>query len=162
MNDFSHVDKDGNAQMVDVSGKKPTVRSATAAASFYAKKETIEKIRADKIRKGDVLTVAKIAAINAAKETGRLIPLCHPLALEHVEVHFSFSETAIHIECTAKTGSKTGVEMEALCGASMAALTIFDMAKAIDKTALIGDIFVKKKSGGKSGPFVHPRIQNET
>ncbi len=158
MSEFSHLDKDGKAQMVDVSAKEENVREAIATATYFASEDTITKIRSNTLKKGDVLTVAKIAGINAAKETGRLIPLCHPLPLEYVSISFEFEKDHILITCSAKTSSKTGVEMEALCGASIAALTIFDMSKAVDKSAIVGNIFVKQKTGGKSGPFTHPSL----
>lgn len=159
MSEFSHIDEHGQAQMVDVSDKDANIREAIATATYFAKEQTIEKIRSHALSKGDVLTVAKIAGINAAKETGRLIPLCHPLSLEHVSISFHFEKDHIVIYCSAKTSSKTGVEMEALCGASIAALTIFDMSKAVDKSAMVGDIFVREKTGGKSGPFTHPTLR---
>ncbi len=158
MSKFTHLDEKGQAQMVDVSAKKITVREAFACSTYFAAKKTIARIKSNTLEKGDVLSVARIAGISAAKETGRLIPLCHPLSLDHVSIDFDFAEDYITVHCSAKTSSKTGVEMEALCGASVAALTIFDMTKAIDKSAIIGNIFVRKKTGGKSGTFIHPSL----
>ena len=153
---FSHVDASGQASMVDVKDKSVTFRKATATASVLVGTEVYNLIKANNIKKGDVLTVAKIAGIMGAKKTPDLIPLCHPLDLTQVDVHCRMDEykSKIVIECQAKCVGRTGVEMEALTGASIAALTVYDMCKAVNKGILISDVKLLAKSGGKSGNFV--------
>ena len=142
--------------MVDVSGKAVTARAATATALFRSTPEVIALVRADDLPKADVLATARIAGISAAKRTSELIPLCHPLPLTSVDVDFEFGEDCIRIAATARTTAQTGVEMEALTAASIAALTLHDMTKAVDPDSVIDDIRVTSKSGGKSRPAVRP------
>lgn len=153
--ELTHIDEQGNARMVDVSGKNHTVREAVASARVLMKKETLDLIIAGNLPKGDVLSTARIAGIMAAKDTYRLIPMCHNLALDAVTVELAADEEkyAIGIRATVRCVWKTGVEMEALTAASVAALTVFDMCKAVDKTMVIEDIKVLKKTGGKSGTY---------
>lgn len=150
---LSHIDEDGKARMVDVGDKPETERLATAKGEIVMRLETLNLIREGAMKKGDVLTVAQIAGITAAKRTSDLIPLCHPLPLDHVTVEFEFLEElpGIQIVATTKTSSKTGVEMEALTAVSLAALTIYDMAKAVEKTMIIQNIRLVRKTGGLSG-----------
>ena len=142
---FSHLDASGAARMVDVSAKPSQRRIARAEGLVRCNATTIAALRAQALPKGDVLTVAKIAAIQAAKRTGELIPLCHPLPLDCVDVNFEIEIDAIRIRAEATTTAKTGVEMEALTAVSIAALTIYDMCKAVDKGMVIGDIRVTEK-----------------
>jgi len=150
---LTHIDDAGNASMVDVASKNITVREATATGSVTMSRDTLELIKQGLIKKGDVFTLAQIAGIMGAKKTSDLIPLCHPLPLEKITVELSIedSSSSILIEGYAKTSSKTGVEMEALTAVSVAALTIYDMAKASDRQMTISDIKLVKKSGGRSG-----------
>lgn len=152
MNKLSHTDEAGAAHMVDVGEKTVTNRRAVAEASVVMKPETMQQIKDNAIKKGDVLATARIAGIMAAKKTHDLIPLCHPLAITSVKVNFEYiSDSVLHIEAAAKVTGQTGVEMEALTAASVAALTIYDMAKAIDKGMQITDVRLLSKEGGKSG-----------
>jgi len=153
---FSHFDKEGKAQMVDVTGKVPTIREAVAAGSVHMKPETMRLIKEGSIQKGDVLGVARIAGIMAAKKTSELIPMCHPLNIAYTAVDFSFNESAgtIDIKALVKITGQTGVEMEALVAVSSAALTIYDMCKSADKEMVISDIMLLEKRGGKSGEFI--------
>lgn len=146
----------GRIHMVDVSHKKETKREAIARGRVEMKPATLELVRQGKLEKGDVLAVAKTAGILAAKETHRLIPLCHPLQLTHVDIGFHLPEDGNFVEITASARGvgKTGFEMEALTAVSLAALTIYDMCKAVDKTMVIGGIRLVKKSGGRSGLYV--------
>ena len=146
MSEFSHLDSGGTARMVDVGHKPVQSRTATAAGHVTCLPETIAALRDKALPKGDVLTVARIAAIQAAKITDKLIPLCHSLPLDSVEVDFEIRETGIHIRATVRTSAKTGVEMEALTAVSIAALTIYDMCKAVDKTMSIAGITVTGKT----------------
>jgi cyclic pyranopterin phosphate synthase len=139
--------------MVDVSAKRATSREATARGAIRVAPEALEQIRAGKVRKGDPLQAARIAGIMAAKRTPELIPLCHPLPLSHVEVHVRPLEDGYEIEATARTTAQTGVEMEALTAVAVAALTIYDMVKAVDRTMLIHGIRLISKRGGRSGEF---------
>ncbi|WP_156921527.1 cyclic pyranopterin monophosphate synthase MoaC [Desulfovibrio inopinatus] len=152
---FSHIDEDGRAQMVDVGEKTITRRVAIAGAQVVVSKETFTLLKEQALPKGDALTTAKIAGILAAKRTADLIPMCHPLALNFVDVRFSLDETAcrIDIEAEARTEGKTGVEMEAMHAATAAALTLYDMCKAVQKDIVIQNIRLLYKSGGKSGVF---------
>ncbi|HTR41964.1 MAG TPA: cyclic pyranopterin monophosphate synthase MoaC [Pseudomonadales bacterium] len=142
---FSHLDKRGSARMVNVGHKPLQPRRAVAAGKLLCASATIRALKKNALPKGDVLTVAQIAGIQAAKKTGDLIPLCHPLGLNHVEVSFKVRHNAIEIICAAETVSQTGVEMEALTGVSIAALTLYDMCKAVDKTMRIEGIHVVEK-----------------
>jgi cyclic pyranopterin phosphate synthase len=155
MSDLTHFDERGNARMVDVGDKDVTERVATATASVIMQPATLKLIRDRKAAKGDVLTVAQLAGIMAAKKTPDLIPLCHPLALSSVEVTLTLDDkrNAVDIEATCKLKGKTGVEMEALTAASVAALTVYDMCKAVDRGMVIAEVKLVHKSGGKSGTF---------
>jgi cyclic pyranopterin phosphate synthase len=155
MSDLTHFDERGNARMVDVGGKDVTERVAIAKASVVMQPATLALIRDKKAAKGDVLAVAQLAGIMAAKKTSDLIPLCHPLALSSVQVTLALDETrnAVDIEATCKVKGKTGVEMEALTAASVAALTVYDMCKAVDRGMVIEQVKLLHKSGGKSGTF---------
>jgi cyclic pyranopterin phosphate synthase len=150
---LTHFDAAGRAAMVDVSGKDVSSRSATARARIAMQPETARIVAAGTAKKGDVLGVARIAGIMAAKRTAELIPLCHPLPIDAVSVEFTPDETGIEIAATVRTSGRTGVEMEALTAASVAALTIYDMCKAIDRSMTIQDLRVTRKEGGKSGLF---------
>ncbi len=145
MNKLTHVDSEGGAKMVDVGAKIPQRRTARASGTIAVAPATRDLIRQSQIRKGDVFTVAQIAGIQAAKRTAQLIPLCHPLALNHVEISFKIKNAAIEVWCTTETSSQTGVELEALTGVSVAALTLYDMCKAVDKQMRIEGIRVVKK-----------------
>jgi cyclic pyranopterin phosphate synthase len=142
---FSHLDPDGNARMVNVGAKPVQRRRAVAAAKLVCQPATIRALKRDALPKGDVLTVAQIAGIQAAKRTGELIPLCHPLTLCHVAVNFKVKRDAVEVTCVAETSAQTGVEMEALTGASVAALTLYDMCKAVDKTMRIEGVHLVEK-----------------
>jgi len=156
MADLTHLDASGAAHMVDVSAKADTVREAVAEGMISMAPEVIAAIRAGDIKKGDVLGTARIAGIMAAKQTSSLIPLCHPLPISSVSVDFDFTDTSVRVETRVRTSGKTGVEMEALTAASIALLTIYDMAKALDKGMVIGPVRLLAKSGGKSGDWVAP------
>ena len=143
---LSHVAADGSAQMVDVSGKPISAREAIAAGRIKLKPETIALISENRIAKGNVFATARLAGIQAAKQTSHLIPLCHGLNLTHVEVDLSLSEDAVEVKCTARTAAQTGVEMEALTGVSLALLTIYDMCKAVDKEMEISGIRLLSKT----------------
>ena len=152
---FTHVDQHGKVSMVNVSEKTPTVRSAIASGRIWLGKEAFDLLKTNNISKGDVLTVAKIAGINAAKHTSLLIPLCHNIAISHVDVSFVLEDEtdSVSITATATTTDRTGIEMEAMTSASVAALTIYDMCKSVAKTAVISDIRLDRKTGGRSGDF---------
>jgi cyclic pyranopterin phosphate synthase len=156
---LSHFDSGGNARMVDVGGKDATERVAIAKATVLMQPATLALIRDRKAAKGDVLAVAQLAGIMAAKRTPDLIPLCHPLSLSAVEVTLSLDADrhAVEIEATCKLKGRTGVEMEALTAASMAALTVYDMCKAVDRGMVISEVKLVHKSGGKSGTFDRDR-----
>jgi cyclic pyranopterin phosphate synthase len=155
MSDLTHFDDSGNAHMVDVGTKDVTERVATARATIVMQPATLKLIRDKKAAKGDVLTVAQLAGIMAAKKTPDLIPLCHPLALSSVAVILTLDEArnAVDIEATCKLKGRTGVEMEALTAASVAALTVYDMCKAVDRGMVISEVRLLHKSGGKSGTW---------
>ena len=155
MTGFTHFDKEGKARMVDVSDKAETERSATAKGSVIMQPSTLALIRDGGVKKGDVLSVARLAGIMGAKRTPDLIPLCHPLALTSVQVDLTLDEArnAVDITATCKLTGKTGVEMEALTAVSVAALTVYDMCKAVDRSMRLGDIRLVHKSGGKSGTY---------
>ena len=153
---LTHFDAQGQAHMVDVGGKPETRRVARASGSIRMQPATLAAIAAGSAKKGDVLGVARIAAIQAAKRTAELVPLCHPLPLTHVAVEFTIDEAASAVHCTvqAETLGRTGVEMEALTAVQVGLLTIYDMVKAIDRGMVMGDIRVLEKHGGKSGDWV--------
>lgn len=152
---LSHVDDSGEAKMVDVSGKAETARTARATGAIRMRPETLDAILTAQIKKGDVLGVARIAGVMAAKKTADLIPLCHPLTLTHIAVEVSpdASLPGIRAEATVSTKGRTGVEMEALTAVSVALLTVYDMAKALDRGMTISDISLAEKSGGLSGKY---------
>lgn len=154
-NVLSHIDENGKVKMVDVSDKNETNRTAVACGKVKMKKSTLQLIIDGNVEKGDVLAAARIAGIMGSKRTSELIPMCHPLMINSCSVSFNIDdkESAILIEAVAKTTGKTGVEMEALTAVSIAALTIYDMCKAVDKAMIIEDIHLLKKTGGKSGDF---------
>ena len=156
MTTFTHINSNGEANMVDVSGKQETVREARAEAFVTMSPETLQMIVSGQHHKGDVFATARIAGIQAAKRTWELIPLCHPLLLSKVEVSLEplLESNQVRIESLCKLTGKTGVEMEALTAASVAALTIYDMCKAVQKDIVISDIRLLEKSGGKSGHFI--------
>lgn len=153
---FNHFDKSGNAVMVDVSHKQPNLRTATAGATLLLSSELLTAISGGGIAKGDVLGVARLAGIMAVKKTPELIPLSHPLAIHSVTVDFELDSVAseIKVSCTVRAFERTGVEMEAMTGAAVAALTIYDMCKGSDKSITIGEIALLFKEGGKSGTYV--------
>ena len=155
MKELSHVDADGRARMVDVSSKPETHRTATAAGTIRMAAATLDAIRGNLVAKGDVLGVARLAGIMAAKRTAELIPLCHPIALNDVAVELSLDPSlpGVRAEATCQTVGRTGVEMEALSAVSVALLTVYDMAKAIDRNMVIGDIVLLAKTGGRSGSY---------
>jgi len=160
INDFSHFDSQGNAVMVNVSDKENSLRHALARGSITMSKKAFEAVNNKSISKGDVLSVARIAGIMAAKRCSELIPLCHPLIFDECVIDFAMNEENHEIEnyeieatCQIKLHGKTGAEMEALTGVSVTLLTIYDMCKALDKTMVIGNIYLLEKSGGKSGKY---------
>ncbi|MCR6097777.1 cyclic pyranopterin monophosphate synthase MoaC [Salipaludibacillus agaradhaerens] len=157
MGDFTHFNEQGRARMVDISDKQETVRTAVAQTSLFVTKEIYENIQQGTMAKGDVLSVAQVAGIMAAKNTSQWIPMCHPLALSGVDIRFDWDVNAdtyqLKIEASVKTKGNTGVEMEALTSASATALTIYDMCKAVDKGMIIGETFLVEKTGGKNGDF---------
>ncbi|NLK58649.1 MAG: cyclic pyranopterin monophosphate synthase MoaC [Tissierellia bacterium] len=158
--EFTHLDKEGRGHMVDVGEKADTLRIATAEGTIRMAEETAAKMKAGPLKKGDVLSVAQIAAVMGAKKTPELIPLCHPLFLTGVDVEFFWLHDGIRVRTTCKTVGKTGVEMEALTAAATALLTIYDMGKAVDKQMKMESIVLLEKDGGRSGHFVHtePRV----
>ncbi len=155
MAEFSHIDAEGKAVMVDVSDKDVTRRMATARGSVSMAPDTLRRVAAGVVAKGDVLSVARLAGIMAAKRTSELIPLCHPLALTAIDVDLRCDEqrSAVEIEATCRLAGRTGVEMEALTAVSVAALTVYDMCKAVDRAMAIGEIRLVRKAGGRSGTF---------
>ena len=156
MSKLTHLDSQGAARMVDVGGKPETARSATATGRILMSAETLAAVRDGSGPKGDVLAAARLAGIMAAKKTGELIPLCHPLALDAVRVEFTFEDDAVRATATASLTGKTGVEMEAMTATSIALLTIYDMAKALDKGMVIEEVRLLEKTGGKSGTWRAP------
>lgn len=152
---LNHFDKAGNAIMVDVGGKEVTKRTAVASGRIIVNEEVLRAIKEGSVKKGDVLGVARVAGIMAVKQTPHLIPMCHPLMVQKVSVDFEIEEETSSVKaiCTASLEGKTGVEMEALTGVSIALLTIYDMCKAIDKSMEITDVHLDSKTGGKSGNF---------
>ncbi len=158
---MTHIDEHGRARMVDVTEKPVTPRRAVAYGEVQTEPETMRKINQNEFAKGDVLTVAKLAGIGAAKQTGSLIPLCHPIPLTHVDLDITTNtnKNVVEIRATAIAAGKTGVEMEALTAVSVAALTVYDMCKAVDRTMTITSVMLIEKHGGKSGAFVRPGWQ---
>ena len=152
-NDLTHVDAQGRARMVDVSDKPVTARMARATGSIRMQRATLDAIRANALAKGDVLGVARLAGIMAAKRTAELIPLCHPIALTDLRVDITIDDAlpGLQVEATAKTAAQTGVEMEALVAVSVSLVTVYDMAKAVDRSMVIGEISLAEKVGGRSG-----------
>lgn len=153
VNKLTHLDSHGKARMVDVGGKTETRRVAIASGRIRMSPAALDAIRDDEVPKGDVLAAARIAGIMAAKKTGELIPLCHPLSLDSVTVDFTFEANALRATATASLSARTGVEMEAMIATSIALLTIYDMAKAIDKGMIIEEVRLVEKRGGKSGTW---------
>ena len=155
---FTHFDENGKAVMVDVTGKSETAREAQATGKIIVNREVFQAIKAGTVGKGDVLGVAATAGIMGAKRTSELIPMCHILPITNCKVNFDMDpdECAIYCNCTVKVTGKTGVEMEALTGVSVALLTIYDMCKAVEKTMEMGGIHLEYKTGGKSGEFYNP------
>ena len=155
MSDFTHLDAEGRAVMVDVGDKPVTARTATAVGAVYLQPATLERIRAGGVAKGDVLSVARLAGIMGAKRTAELIPLCHPLGLDSVTVDLTLdaARSAVDITATCKITGRTGVEMEALTAVTVAALTVYDMCKAVDRGMRIVDVRLVEKRGGKSGTW---------
>ncbi len=151
--ELTHFNEQGRARMVDVSGKDVTDRAARAAATVHMAKATMDKIREGAIGKGDVLAVAQVAGIMAAKKNSELIPMCHPLLLTKVDISFSMEDTALHIQSEVRCRGETGVEMEALTAVSVAALTVYDMCKAVQRDMSITDIHLLYKAGGESGVY---------
>jgi len=156
MADLTHLDAKGNAHMVDVGGKAATQRVAIASGRIRMSAHALAAIRDGEVPKGDVIAAARIAGIMAAKKTAELIPLCHPLGLDAVTIDFAFEADGVRATATASITAKTGVEMEALTAVSVALLTVYDMAKAIDKAMVIEDVRLIKKRGGKSGDWKAP------
>ncbi len=155
--EFTHLDEGGNVRMVDVGHKELTERMASAAGCVTMSAKVVELLRAGDIAKGNVLSVAKTAGIMAAKRTAELIPLCHPLILDHIDLEFELLENQVAIVSRVKMNGRTGAEMEALTAVSVAALTIYDMCKAVDKSMTIEGIQLLKKTGGKNGTFVRAK-----
>ena len=153
---LSHLDAAGRARMVDVSGKDVTARSARASGRVLLSAEAVAALRAGQVPKGDALAVARIAGIMGAKRTPELIPLCHPIGLHSVAVELSVDDDGVAVSATARTADRTGVEMEALTAVTVAALALIDMVKAVDPAAVITDVRVEEKSGGKSGRWTRP------
>ncbi len=158
MGEFTHFNEEGRAKMVDVSSKPETIRTAEALSSIIVNSDIYERITNNKMKKGDVLAVAQVAAVMACKKTWEIIPMCHPIPLNGVDVSFFWEnehedEYTLHISAKVKTKGNTGVEMEALTAASVCALTVYDMCKAVDKGMVIGKTYLVEKTGGKSGDF---------
>jgi cyclic pyranopterin monophosphate synthase len=163
MAELSHIDNRGRVRMVDVTEKRPTRRTAVAQAKVCMRAKTLQRILAGSVSKGNVFETARIAGVMAAKRTADLIPMCHPLNLTHVQVDFFPDEVdhTVRIEAAARIVDQTGVEMEALTAVSVAALTLYDMCKAVDKGMTITDICLLKKTGGKSGTFVRENAADD-
>jgi cyclic pyranopterin phosphate synthase len=153
MSELSHVDAEGRVAMVDTSGKAQTARRAVASARVLMSAETVAALRAGRTPKGDPLEAARIAGIMAAKRTAELIPLCHPLPLTHADVRAELRDDGVYLEAEAATDAQTGVEMEALTAVAVAALTVYDMCKAVEKGMQITDVRLEEKTGGKSGTW---------
>ncbi len=157
MSELTHVDAAGKARMVDVAGKDVTVRTATASGRVVVSPDVVTQLRQGTVAKGDVLAVARVAGIMAAKRTPDLVPLCHPIAVHGVQVDLEVTDRSVDITATVRTADRTGVEMEALTSVAVAALTVVDMVKAVDPSAVITDIRVEEKSGGKTGEWRRDR-----
>jgi len=153
MTQLTHIDDEGRAKMVDTSDKAISTRRAVASARVLMSAETVQAIRENQTPKGDPLETARLAGVMAAKRTAELIPLCHPLPLTHVDVRAELQETGVYLEAEVSTNAQTGVEMEALTAVSLAALTVYDMCKALDKSMTITDLRLELKTGGKSGDY---------
>ncbi|QDU79285.1 Cyclic pyranopterin monophosphate synthase accessory protein [Polystyrenella longa] len=163
MTEFTHFDETGASRMVDVGAKPVTARLARVEGRITMHPETLSKIQQRNFKKGDVLEVARLAGIMGSKQTGNLIPLCHPLPIDGVSIDFDFpDDCSVTISATVKTEGKTGVEMEAFTAVSVTALTIYDMCKAIDREMVIGPIQLAEKSGGKSGHFLRTKPVNKS
>jgi cyclic pyranopterin phosphate synthase len=159
MGELTHFDEGGASRMVDVSGKEITLRTARASACVRMEPSTLSLVMDRRMAKGDVLEVARLAGIMAAKKTGDLIPLCHPLGLDGVEIALQpIPPDTLRIEATARLSARTGVEMEALTAVTVAALTVYDMCKAVDRGMMITQVQLEEKTGGRSGHFVRPRV----
>ena len=158
MSDLSHVDRSGQARMVDVSAKETTERLARATGVISMSPKALDAVRKNEVKKGDVLAVARIAGVMAAKRTAELIPLCHPLMLTDVQVVAEIDDTipGIRVESTVRTAGKTGVEMEAIVAVSVTLVTVYDMCKSLDKSMVISDIRLAEKTGGRSGTWKRP------
>ncbi len=156
MSEFTHLDSSGAARMVDVTGKQITERSATARAVVTVSTEVVDLLRGAGVPKGDALAVARIAAIAGTKRTPDLIPLCHPIAVHGVDVHIEVMDSGVEITVTVRTADRTGVEMEALTGASVGALAIIDMVKGVDRMSAIDRVELLEKTGGRSGTWTRP------
>ncbi|MFM8516030.1 MAG: cyclic pyranopterin monophosphate synthase MoaC [Actinomycetota bacterium] len=156
MSEFTHLDSSGAARMVDVTGKQITERSATARAVVTVSAEVVDLLRGAGVPKGDALAVARIAAIAGTKRTPDLIPLCHPIAVHGVDVHIEVMDSGVEITVTVRTADRTGVEMEALTGASVGALAIIDMVKGVDRMSAIDRVELLEKTGGRSGTWTRP------
>jgi cyclic pyranopterin phosphate synthase len=154
MDQLSHLDVEGRVKMVDTSDKAPTTRNAIASARVLLQRETLQAVQDHRTPKGDPLEAARLAGIMGAKQTANLIPLCHPLPLTHVDIRATTESYGIYLEATVSTNAQTGVEMEALTAVAVAALTIYDMCKALDKGITITDVRLERKTGGKSGDFI--------
>ena len=161
MKRLTHVGADGRAQMVDVSGKPPSIRTAVATGKIQLRRETLDLILKDQIAKGNVFATARIAGIQAAKQTAQLIPLCHPLPLGEIKIDIVTSDNFAEVECTARTVAQTGVEMEALTGVAVTLLTIYDMSKSMDRAMTIGEISLTEKSGGRSGDWTRASVTGD-
>lgn len=156
MSDLTHVDESGAARMVDVTGKSVTARIAVATGRVHTTAEVVGLLRSNGLKKGDALAVARIAGIMGAKRTPDLVPLCHPLAITGVTVDFAIEDTAVAITATVRTSGQTGVEMEALTAVTVAGLTLHDMIKAVDPAAVLSEVRVERKEGGKTGVWTRP------
>lgn len=154
--EFSHLDREGQASMVDVTKKSISDRNATASATIYFGSDAFQTLTAGEVQKGNVFAVARVAGIMAAKRTADLIPLCHPLPLSHISIDFEPepANACVHIRSSARATARTGVEMEALTAVTIAALTVYDMCKSIDRSLRIGDIRLTEKTGGRTGTYV--------
>jgi cyclic pyranopterin phosphate synthase len=157
MSELSHLDEEGRVAMVDTGAKPQTARRARASVRVLMSAETVAALRAGRTPKGDPIETARIAGIMGAKRTAELIPLCHPLPLTHVDVHAEVRDEGVYIEASASTNAQTGVEMEALTAAAVAALTVYDMCKAVEKGINITDLRLEEKTGGKSGTWVRQK-----
>jgi cyclic pyranopterin phosphate synthase len=159
MKELTHIGADGRARMVDVSAKALSARTAVAAGKISLRKQTADLVRKNAIAKGDVITVAKIAGIQAAKQTAHLIPLCHPLPISEVKLDIDILSDSAEVRCTARTVAQTGVEMEALTAVAVAGLALHDMVKAVDPAAVLDAVRVERKAGGKTGLWTRPATE---